>query len=120
MPEAGQIDPVADTATPTTDSTNRTHGRLWIVDLNGLVRPLEVTVGATDGTRTEVGGSDFKESVAQRDSWGGKSRRRGRAEERTAADGDKTSNPFLPRIPKGGQTAARADVASVLGSLRPA
>jgi hypothetical protein len=66
----------------------------------GLARPLDVTVGASDGTLTEVSGNGVKESLhvivgeegnEDTDAQGGE----------PTADGEKTSNPFLPKPPKG-------------------
>ena len=37
------------------------HGRLWIVDKDGRVRPIAVEYGLTDGRRTEVAGPEVKD-----------------------------------------------------------
>lgn len=99
-PSAAQVDPTVDknilSAEPTTSPE---RGRVWVVNPNGLVQPLEVAVGATDGTSTEISGNGVKEGlrVVEGDE---------AAEEptdKTASDGEKTSNPFLPKPPKGSQ-----------------
>ena len=97
-PDAEQVDPTVDPSALSDEATkSKGHGRLWVVTSGGLVRPLEVAVGMTDGTATEVSGSGVAEGmqvvVGEED-----------AESQSgdvSADGDKTSNPFLPKIPKG-------------------
>jgi len=98
-PEADQLDPAVDKIAITAEpATAQDHGRLWVVTDNGRVRPLEVTIGATDGTATEVSGNDLHAGlcvVAGEDDGDATDVR-----EKTA-DGDATSNPFLPKPPKG-------------------
>ena len=100
IPETGQIDPTVDKSLVSDESTeSQERGRLWVVNPGGLVRPVEVTVGATDGTMTEISGSNVKEGmrvvVGEED------------EGMDSPDGDATtdaedaSNPFLPKPPKG-------------------
>ena len=100
-PEAEQVDPTVDKTTLSDESAKpQEHGRLWVVNQNGLVQPLEVTVGATDGTMTEISGSNIKEGmrvVAGEEGDEQTSDQDGAA----TADGDQTSNPFLPKLPKG-------------------
>ena len=85
------------------------HGRLWVVSQSGLVRPLEVTVGATDGTVTEISGSDVKEGMRVVAGEEGDEETDGQQSEATT-DEDKTSNPFLPKTAQGQQTAAGPNV----------
>lgn len=98
-PEADQLDSAVDkTAITAEPATAQDHGRLWVVTDNGRVRPLDVTVGATDGTTTEVSGNDLHEGlcvVAGEDDGDETD-----VQEKTA-DADGTSNPFLPKPPKG-------------------
>jgi HlyD family secretion protein len=98
-PQASQIDSAASKiSSPSAEATNAQDGGcLWIAAGGGLVRPLEVAVGASDGMMTEIGGSRVKEGMlvvagddAQEDHL-----------ETEATDADKTSNPFLPKPPKG-------------------
>jgi HlyD family secretion protein len=109
-PEASQVDP-AGQQTPTASPTGKgqsegpsgesggaaDRGCLWVPAAGGLVRALEVLVGASDGTMTEVSGSGVTEAVEVvigddlADDQTGED----------AADGGKTSNPFLPKPPKG-------------------
>jgi HlyD family secretion protein len=98
-PQEPQIDPAASQAAPgAAESTNRQdRGRLWVTADDGLVRPLEVTVGASDGMMTEIAGGDIKEGmlvVAGEEGTEGQ-------EKEEAGDGEKTTNPFLPKPPKG-------------------
>jgi HlyD family secretion protein len=75
------------------------RGQLWTIAHNGLVQAVDVTVGVTDGTVTEVSGpgvSDGLRVVAGEE--GGRGPQEP-AEE--AGDGDKSTNPFLPKPPKG-------------------
>jgi HlyD family secretion protein len=98
-PEVGQIDPAVDkTAISAASAGEQDHGRLWVVTDSGLVRPLAVTVGATDGTMTEISGREVKEGLHVVAGEGDGDEEE--AQEKTA-DGDSTSNPFLPKPPKG-------------------
>ena len=97
-PEAGQFDSPADRTAISAEVTTSGHGRLWVVASSGLVRPLEVTVGASDGTKTEISGNDVKEGMRV---VAGEEGSEETAGQESAADGDTTSNPFLPKIPKG-------------------
>jgi len=78
---------------------NQNHGdtkehahRLWVVE-GESVRPLPVKIGVSDGSNTEVSGNDIKEGleviVGTLDA----------AEQKAA--GETTTNPFLPKMPKG-------------------
>jgi HlyD family secretion protein len=100
-PDAAQVDPTVDQKTLSQESAKSSeHGRLWVVNQNGFVRPLEVTVGATDGTLTEIRGSDVKEGMLVVT---GEESDEETDDQQSAAttDEDKTSNPFLPKLPKG-------------------
>ncbi len=66
--------------------------RLWVPD-GDFVRPLDVVVGITDGTKTEINGANVKEGERVVIGTG--------AGEEDAGSGDATSNPFLPKMPKG-------------------
>ena len=100
-PQASQIDP-ADARQPlAAESTSpEDHGCLWVEADGGFVRPLEVTVGASDGTMTEVSGNGVKEGMRVVVGEEGNEDTEGQGGE-TTADGEKTSNPFLPKPPKG-------------------
>jgi HlyD family secretion protein len=67
------------------------HQRIWVWE-DGVVRPVRVEVGATDGSMTEISSDNVKEGmeVVIGESRGGNS----------ADDG--TKNPFLPNIRPGG------------------
>jgi HlyD family secretion protein len=64
-------------------------GRLWVVD-GGFVRPVAVTIVATDGTMTEVRGTELQEDLEVV------------IGENVASSGDDTTNPFMPKFPRGG------------------
>ncbi len=69
----------------------RERGRLWVHDGEWL-RPIEVQIGPTDGTQTEVSGSDLREGM---EIVIGEMRNE-------TADGE-TTNPFAPKLFRGGQ-----------------
>ncbi len=98
-PQASQVDPAVDKAGPLSAGSNAAeeHGRVWALGEGGLVQPLEVAVGASDGVMTEISGSGMKEGihviVAEQGQEGGEGEEGG--------DGEGTKNPFLPKPPKG-------------------
>ncbi len=68
------------------------RGRLWIQD-GEVLRPIEVQIGATDGSQTEVSGSELSEGMEVVV-----------AEIRNEnADGGDTTNPFAPKLFRGSQ-----------------
>jgi HlyD family secretion protein len=96
-PQASQIEEASKTDALSTDATNaQDRGCLWIAAGGGHVRPLAVTVGASDGMVTEISGSAAKEGMQAVAGEAGQEER-----ETETTDGDKTSNPFLPKPPKG-------------------
>ena len=98
-PQAAQIEPAATkTADSSTESANTTdRGCLWIMTDGGFVRLLEVIVGASDGMMTEISGNGVKEGMLV--VTGEESQDE---QESTESSGvEKTSNPFLPKMPKG-------------------
>ena len=100
-PQASQIDPVVSKTAISAESTNtQDRGCLWVEANGGFVRPLEVVVGVSDGTMTEISGSGVKEGMQVVVGEEGQGDTEGQESEITA-DGDKTSNPFLPKPPKG-------------------
>jgi HlyD family secretion protein len=98
-PQASQVDPAVGNAIAlSADSTSAEgHGCLWIPADGDFVRPLEVVVGTSDGTMTEITGGGVREGmqvvVGEQDAEG--------EESEDAGDGEKTNNPFLPKPPKG-------------------
>jgi HlyD family secretion protein len=56
--EAKSVNPPQKTVTPQKSE----NGRLWVVD-GKYVRPMQVTIGATDETMTEVSGDDVKDGM---------------------------------------------------------
>jgi len=99
-PEPSQVDPAAAQVTsPRAGESDgdSCRGCLWVESGAGLVRPVEVTVGPTDGIRTEISGEAVTEGmlvVTGSDAADG-------GEADAASKGDATSNPFLPKLPKG-------------------
>ena len=91
------------------ESTNaQDRGCLWVEADGGFVRPLEVVVGASDGTMTEISGSGVKEGMqvvvgeeGQGDTEGQDNDRRRRQDEQSV----------LAEAAQGQQTASRTDVA---------
>lgn len=97
-PKASQIDPTeGDTIPLSAESSTQEHGYLWIVTNGGFVRPLEVVVGASDGTMTEISGSGVKEGMEVVVGEQGDEDQEGEE----GGGGDKVGNPFLPKPPKG-------------------
>jgi HlyD family secretion protein len=100
-PETDQIDPTVDaTALADPAAKSQEHACLWVLTPNGRVRPAEVAVGATDGTMTEISGPSVKEGmrvVAGEEGDEESAAPQGGA----TTDESKTSNPFLPKPPKG-------------------
>jgi HlyD family secretion protein len=102
-PQASQIDPVLSKTAISAESANtQDRGCLWVEAKGGSVRPLEVVVGVSDGVMTEISGSGVKAGVRVIIGEEGQGDTEGQDSEATA-DGDKTSNPFLPKLPKGGK-----------------
>jgi HlyD family secretion protein len=100
-PQSSQVDPALRKTTLAAESTiTEDHGCLWVEADGGFVRPLEVVLGASDGTMTEISGSGVKEGIQVVVAEEGKEDTEGQDSE-TPSDGDKTSNPFLPKPPKG-------------------
>ena len=100
-PQASQIDPAAG-KTATGGRVREHPGPRLPMGRNrgGLVRPLEVVGGHQRR-------DDDRDQRQRRKGGGAGHRRRGRRGRRggqdteATADGDKTSNPFLPKLPKG-------------------
>jgi HlyD family secretion protein len=85
----GKGDKAAKDGKPTKGHKKRDHrGMIWVKDGN-YVRPVEVRVGATDGTNTEVSGSAVKEDMEVV---------LGEIRNDRPAD---TTNPFAPKIFRG-------------------
>ena len=77
----------ADGGKPTLSPKERAdRGRLWIKD-GDFVRPLEVQIGISDGTNTEVSGDGVEEGLEVV-----------LGENRTETADEDTTNPFAPKI----------------------
>jgi HlyD family secretion protein len=98
-PSSDQIDPTVDKASISQESADgQKRGCLWVVAGGGRVRPVEITLGISDGIRTEISGDNVKEGMQAVTGEEEGDAKPGVAE--TASKGDKTSNPFLPKLPK--------------------
>ncbi|MEN6458139.1 MAG: efflux RND transporter periplasmic adaptor subunit [Thermoguttaceae bacterium] len=101
-PESNQLDPSVDQKTLAADATEVAgRGRLWLVGDRNLVRPIDVAVGATDGTMTEVSGNDLRAGMQIVTGDQEAEEIEAQSTQTTSANEDKTSNPFLPKMPKG-------------------
>ena len=90
-PDVSQLDPsVNKSVLGETVARDEGKGRIWI-DVAGRVKPLEITVGATDGTVTEICGDGLTEGLAVVI---------GEDDISAAAQDEETSNPFLPKFPR--------------------
>jgi HlyD family secretion protein len=82
----------SDDAKPTKPTNDREdRGRLWVKD-GKFVRPIDVQIGATDGTQTEVSSNDVKEEMKVV---------MGETKGAELADSGETTNPFAPKIFRG-------------------
>lgn len=94
-PDETQLDPSVD-KTVIDAELSEGKGRVWLAGSNGLVKPLEVLIGSTDGIVTEVDGPGTEVGVfvvtgeEEKDISSGE-----------VSDDTETSNPFLPKMPKG-------------------
>jgi HlyD family secretion protein len=97
-PQTSQIAPSA-TGVAQSISSEKGQGCLWVAAEGGLVQPVSVKVGTTDGTMTEVSGDNVKEKmdvvVGEQVELAGTD-----AAPSGSAGGEKTRNPFLPEPPK--------------------
>jgi HlyD family secretion protein len=95
-PQSHQIDPAASAGSslPAESSSAEDRGRVWVLTSGGLVRPLEVAIGASDGVVTEISGKDVGEGMQV---VVGEQGQDGEA----AGDEQESRNPFLPKLPRG-------------------
>ncbi len=82
--------------TPVKEREDR--GRLWVQD-GDYVRPVNVRIGVTDGSQTEVSGPDVSEGM---EVVAGELRKEDRA------DGGDTTNPFMPKLFKGNRNQPKS------------
>lgn len=93
-PETDRIDPSVDqTALVAESSKNAKRGRLWVITRDTLVRPINVTIGLTDGMVTEIGGDGVQEGLKV---VVGEEEETPETAKQTASDGGDAKNPFLP------------------------
>jgi HlyD family secretion protein len=90
-PNAQEVVPEFRTASEKTPETNQVSsaGVVW-VQQNSYVRPINVKLGPSDGTKTEVQGDEIKEGMKVIT---------GQQQQKTADTG--TTNPFVPQIRRG-------------------
>jgi HlyD family secretion protein len=88
LKNAGANEEEAETPDKPAGSTEE-YRRLWVADGN-FVRPLDVIVGQTDGTMTQISGQGVKEGIEVIT---------GEGNAESAANADATTNPFLPKFP---------------------
>jgi HlyD family secretion protein len=95
-PQSHQIDPAASAGSslPAESSNTEDRGRVWVLTSGGLVRPLEVAIGASDGAVTEISGEGVAEGMLVVVGEQGQ-------EGETVGDDQESRNPFLPKLPKG-------------------
>jgi HlyD family secretion protein len=97
-PENDQIDPsVSQTARVAEPTANSKRGQVWVVTRGGLVRPIGVTTGLTDGLVTEISGDGVSEGLQV---IVGEEEAANEATKR-ASDGEDAKNPFVPTPGKG-------------------
>lgn len=94
-PQPAQI--AADAKMPAAGERPANRGCVWIAAEAGRVRPLDVEVGISDGTTTEISGPGVREGLRVIDG----ERDADDHESPQAGDADTTTNPFLPKPPKG-------------------
>ena len=91
-PDASQLAPsVSRTILDEPIAKKEGKGRIWVTEGDNLVRPMDVTVGASDGSVTEISGDALQEGLLVVI-----------GEDDTPADrkDEGTSNPFLPKFPR--------------------
>ena len=96
-PQASQI-ALSATGIASTASNEKGHGCLWVAAGAGMVQPVVVKVGTSDGMMTEVSGGNAQQGMNVVIGEGAESSVGSDAS--TAASGEKTRNPFLPEPPK--------------------
>ena len=95
-PETSPIDPSTGAIAPLTDDASSAEelGRVWVTTDGRSVRPVDVTIGESDGTLTEISGPEVLEGMqVVLGEQGGNGE--------PAEDGETSTNPFLPKPPKG-------------------
>ena len=80
-----------DSKSPDTVGATHSHGTVWI-EQDRFVRPVDVNIGLTDGTVTEIEGNKLKEGLRAVI---------GEATRETLADSSTERSPFMPQIGRG-------------------
>ncbi len=90
VPDASQLDPsIPKTILDEQPAREENKGRIWTTGPGGFVKPLDVTVGASDGTVTEIEGDGVKEGLTIVI---------GEEEISENNKDEEASNPFLPKF----------------------
>ena len=92
-------EPKSASDSPAQDDPAGEQHRLWIVGQDGSPEPVEVEVGSTDGTRTEVSGDRVSEGMKV--IVGIRSGDNAADDDESGGDG-KSNMPFMPKFPKKG------------------
>jgi len=92
--------PKSESSASTGEIAKGGHQRLWIAAKDGSPEPIQVEVGPTDGTATEVYGENVKEGM--RAILGIQSGDSVAGEETAGGDDGKSNMPFMPKFPKKG------------------
>lgn len=98
-PASEQIDPMVNSKVYAADAESSGRHWLWVETERGMVRPVEVAVGMSDGMNTEVSSSDIQPGLAVVLGENGASDADSQAT--TAGSEGETKNPFMPQPPKG-------------------
>jgi len=97
-PQPTQIDPtIGSSSSAAKHSQGQEQEVVWVEGGGGLVRPVEVQVGLTDGVMTEISGQEIQEGmlVIVGEETTGSTR-----EAPSGTASSETTNPFLPKLPK--------------------
>lgn len=94
-PNTQEVAPKFRTASEKVPEANQvsSNGVVWVQD-GSYVRPIDVNLGPTDGTKTEVQGDEIKEGMKIIT---------GQQQQKTT-DNTGTTNPFVPQVRRGGGT----------------
>ena len=92
--------PKSEPSASTGESRKSGHQRLWTVAKDGSPEPIQVEVGPTDGTTTEVYGDNVKEGM--RVILGIQTGQNAVEQETTGGEDSKSNMPFMPKFPKKG------------------
>ena len=91
LPDVSQLDPLVSKAILTEPVAKKEgKGRIWVMTDENRVKPMDVVVGANDGSVTEISGDGLKEGLLVVI---------GEEDATTKNNDEGTRNPFLPKFP---------------------